>query len=580
MRNFGAKLLMALIAMACVTSIAAGSSVTVDSRDVSPGDTFTIDVTIDPQVKEIYGAQYDLTFNQSILQVISQTKGNFLSQDGETSVEIVNKFNNTIGKLEYGETRMGADGGVTGAGVLASIIFEAVSEGSTDLEISNVILSDPSAKPISGVVLNDGIVNVGGSSQPLIDLTPTALNIPDSIYADHDYTLAATISNLESGDASAFNATLKVDGVVVDEERVGGLSGNSDTSVSFSWRPETVGSCTLLVETDSDNEISETDEFNNSLTAIVDVLESTGDPAPYLVTYTITNTTISPNGDGIKDDTEIDVEFSEPVDAAIRIENTTGIIRSLYTSSSKVTDPTPKIWDGTDDGGNIVADGTYQVNVTMDDGVNPIVHDNSRSIRVTNNSVATIAIGNVSGNTTVPIIIENAVNVGSVDITLTYNASVCTITDVANGTFDWTFANLEHNETGWVRIGAIHTEESGLCGSIILANVTFRSNSTNGTSQLNMSVTTLKDATPQCNEIPYIVQNGTYTAVLNGDVNGDDAVNIIDAMYLAKHVLGIAGFEEIIVGAADVDGDGVIDIADAMYLAKHVLGKSGFEELR
>ncbi|OYT62137.1 hypothetical protein B6U67_04805, partial [Methanosarcinales archaeon ex4484_138] len=392
MRNFGAKLLMALIAMACVTSIAAGSSVTVDSRDVSPGDTFTIDVTIDPQVKEIYGAQYDLTFNQSILQVISQTKGNFLSQDGETSVEIVNKFNNTIGKLEYGETRMGADGGVTGAGVLASIIFEAVSEGSTDLEISNVILSDPSAKPISGVVLNDGIVNVGGSSQPLIDLTPTALNIPDSIYADHDYTLAATISNLESGDASAFNATLKVDGVVVDEERVGGLSGNSDTSVSFSWRPETVGSCTLLVETDSDNEISETDEFNNSLTAIVDVLES----------------------------------FSEPVDAAIRIENTTGIIRSLYTSSSKVTDPTPKMWDGTDDGGNIVADGIYQVNVTMDDGVNPIVHDNSRSIRVTNNSVATIAIGNVSGNTTVPIIIENAVNVGSVDITLTYNASVCT----------------------------------------------------------------------------------------------------------------------------------------------------------
>ena len=111
------------------------------------------------------------------------------------------------------------------------------------------------------------------------------------------------------------------------------------------------------------------------------------DPAPYLVNYTISNTTISPNGDGIKDDTKIHVEFSETM-------NTT--IRTLYTGSD-VTDPDPQSWNGTDDGGNIVADGTYQVNVTMDDGVNPIVHDNTRSIRVANMSVAIISIGNASG---------------------------------------------------------------------------------------------------------------------------------------------------------------------------------------
>jgi len=267
-------------------------------------------------------------------------------------------------------------------------------------------------------------------------------------------------------------------------------------------------------------------------------------PTPSIVTYTITNTTISPNGDGVMDDTAIDVEFSESVAAAIKIENASGVIRTLYTSSS-VANPDPKTWNGTDDSSNIVADGTYQVNITMDDGVNPLVYDNTRSIVVANNSVAIISIGNVSGNMTVPIIIKNAANVGSVDITLTYNASVCTITDVANGTFDWTFANLEHNETGWVRIGAIHTEESGLCGSIILANVTFRSNNTNGTSPLNLSVTTLKDATNDTNPIPYIVQNGTYTAVLNGDVNGDGDVDIADAMYLAKHVLVKSGFEEL-----------------------------------
>jgi len=301
------------------------------------------------------------------------------------------------------------------------------------------------------------------------------------------------------------------------------------------------------------------------------------DYSPSLVTYTISNTTISPNGDGIMDDTEIDVKFSETVNATILIENATGIIRMLYTGSD-VTDPDPQTWNGTDDSGNIVADGTYYVNITMDDGVNPLVYDNTGSIMVT--CAAIISIGNVSGNVTVPITIENAANVGAVDITLTFNASVVNVTNVADGDMDNTMANLEHVREGWVRIVAFQEENPGLSGNITFANVTFRSNSTNGTSPLNLSVTTFKDATPQCNPIPYIVQNGTYTALLNGDVNGDGVADTSDAMYLAKHVLEITGFEEIIEEAADVNDDGKIDTSDAMYLAKHVLGIAGFEELR
>ena len=325
----------------------------------------------------------------------------------------------------------------------------------------------------------------------------------------------------------------------------------------------------------TDDEVNAGGFFDFNLT-----LEQPTDHAPRLITYTISNIAISPNGDGIEDDTEIDVKFSEPVDAVILIENVTGVVKSIYTSSSKVTDPTHKTWYGTDDGGNIVADGTYQVNVTMDDGVNPLVFDNTRSIVVANMSVAIISIGNTSGNVTIPITIEDGANVGTIDIMLTFNASVVNITNVADGDMDITMANLEHVHEGRVRIVAFQMDNPGLNDSIILANVTFRSNNTNGTSPLNMSVTTLKDATNDTNPIPYIVQNGTYTAVLNGDVNGDGEVDIADAMYLAKHVIGITGFEEIIEEAADVDGVDGIDIADAMYLAKHVLGKSGFEELR
>jgi len=234
-----------------------------------------------------------------------------------------------------------------------------------------------------------------------------------------------------------------------------------------------------------------------------------------------------------------------------------------------------------DPAGDLNYSETY--NVTITTGVQDIAGNNMSSDVIWNFTTssrvmeAIISIGNVSSNMTVPIVIENAANVGVVHINITYNTSVCIITEVTNGTFDCTLANID-NETGWASIGAWQGNNSGLNGGIILANVTFGSNSTNGTSSLNLSVVTFTDINPPM-PLPYIVQNGTYTAVLNGDVNSDGNVTITDAMYLAKHVLWIAGWENINEDAADVDGNGRIDLVDVMYLTKHVLEITGFEEL-
>ena len=195
-------------------------------------------------------------------------------------------------------------------------------------------------------------------------------------------------------------------------------------------------------------------------------------------------------------------------------------------------------------------------------------------------SEVTISIGTVMGNKSVPIRIDNASNIGSADINIAYNSSVCVITEVTNGSFDTTFANMEQNETGLVRIGACQMKNPGLNGSIILANLSFRSTSASGTSTLNLSVNKLTDATPKCNDMPYIIVNGTFITFLNGDVNGNGEIELSDAMYLAKHVLDIQGFEDIVEAAADVNGNGEIELSDAMYLAKHVLGIPGFEELK
>jgi len=133
---------------------------------VSTGDRFTVNISVDTGGNEVYGAQYTLHFDPSILQVVDQTNGTFLSQDGASTVEVKNSFNNTRGTVEYGETRVGVKNGVEEPGTLTSITFDVVGTcGSTDLMLSDVILSDPHAESIKTVV-NNGHVTIGFDTGP------------------------------------------------------------------------------------------------------------------------------------------------------------------------------------------------------------------------------------------------------------------------------------------------------------------------------------------------------------------------------------------------------------------------------
>ncbi|WP_164913617.1 dockerin type I repeat-containing protein [Methanoculleus taiwanensis] len=68
--------------------------------------------------------------------------------------------------------------------------------------------------------------------------------------------------------------------------------------------------------------------------------------------------------------------------------------------------------------------------------------------------------------------------------------------------------------------------------------------------------------------------------VKNGDANENNRVTLYDAVYIARHYLGSAGFASMHENVGDVTDNGAADLADAMYLAKHILGIPGFEVLR
>lgn len=142
------------------------------------------------------------------------------------------------------------------------------------------------------------------------------------------------------------------------------------------------------------------------VTCILFVIVGAAEEPPTLVVYTISNRTITP-----PQTTEIDVEFSEEVSWTIAIQKDA---TTVYDWTGTSTNPTKKTWDGTyETNGTVVPAGVYTVNVT---GTNTTtgssVVNNTETITVLMN---VISIGTVIGNTTTPIRIDNASNIGSAD---------------------------------------------------------------------------------------------------------------------------------------------------------------------
>ena len=150
----------------CHLGMAGESSVSVSPQTitVSPGDAFTIDIVVDAAGSEIFGADCKLQFDNAILNATSQTGGTFLGQGGANTIEVQNSIDNDAGIVKYGETRMGDPdviGSATEKGVLATITFEAIGSGTTDMKLESK-LSDSSAQLIDATT-NDGTCRVLGT---------------------------------------------------------------------------------------------------------------------------------------------------------------------------------------------------------------------------------------------------------------------------------------------------------------------------------------------------------------------------------------------------------------------------------
>jgi general secretion pathway protein D len=123
-------------------------SVVPSSSSVSLATSFAVDVLISG-ASDLYGFQFDLTFNPNVLQASSVTEGSFLSGGGSTFF-VPGTIDNAGGNIfATADTLLSPVPGVNGSGTLAIFDFISVGSGNSPLDLANVIALDSTLDTIT-----------------------------------------------------------------------------------------------------------------------------------------------------------------------------------------------------------------------------------------------------------------------------------------------------------------------------------------------------------------------------------------------------------------------------------------------
>jgi len=164
------KILLGLFALfiSLNSSSALSASISVDmisggtidnSLSLSSGSTFDVDIVIN-DVIDIAGFEFILGFDSTVLSATSITSGDIFGLDTFLIDDTINA--NSVSFSETTFAFFGLD--INTQTVLATISFDAIAAGTSDLLLSNIFLSDSFAFEITPVTIADANITIPGTS--------------------------------------------------------------------------------------------------------------------------------------------------------------------------------------------------------------------------------------------------------------------------------------------------------------------------------------------------------------------------------------------------------------------------------
>ena len=113
-----------------------------------------VDINIEP-VEDLYGLQFDLSFDPKVLRVVGTQSGDLLAQDGASTYWNVSEIDNQAGRIvDATYVRKATKNGLNASGTLATVVFEVKDfniSGATRLNLNNVKLADANARLIKAI---------------------------------------------------------------------------------------------------------------------------------------------------------------------------------------------------------------------------------------------------------------------------------------------------------------------------------------------------------------------------------------------------------------------------------------------
>lgn len=136
---------MFTVGMAGVGTASPEPVIRVEPKDntAEGGETFAVNITVTgiSEEESLYSWECRITFNPDIIEAADATEGPFLKDAGYDTTWLPPRINNATGTIDMGalitpsiEWQGFPPNGAVGSGTLATVTFEVVSQGATDLE--------------------------------------------------------------------------------------------------------------------------------------------------------------------------------------------------------------------------------------------------------------------------------------------------------------------------------------------------------------------------------------------------------------------------------------------------------------
>jgi len=149
------------VTLLLVPLLTAQTVISAGSDDVFVDQIFTLPVSI-TGASDLYAFQFDLSFDPSILQLLSISEGSFLPGAGST-IFVPGTIDNIGGTAtSNADTLVGAISGASGDGDLVDFTFQAIDTGTSSLSLSNGLLFDSNFNEIPFTTVDGSVTMTAG----------------------------------------------------------------------------------------------------------------------------------------------------------------------------------------------------------------------------------------------------------------------------------------------------------------------------------------------------------------------------------------------------------------------------------